>query len=264
MVEMKVLVNQLKQTMFMKKNAYLLAGLCAICLSASAQQTNPLPSAEAVGLTHIVPDMLLWFHTNDYFTNGPIIGKVADTNSTIWDCYLSALGDSTFVITSVTYATNNSPLPPFPGSAANGWECFALAFQPAAGGAPKLGYAFYDDYGRPYLKRISARQTGNPGRVAADKRYGAVNFVTGAQGNVGYTGYTDTNFQSNARWTTPYNQTGQRYAFEQIFSVQPGDAGPNAPYLGVRLPATRNDLSPAEYHLRRPAGLGQWQLRPHL
>ena len=205
----------------MKKNTYLLAGLCAICLNASAQQTTPLPSAEAVGLTHIVPDMLLWFHTNNYFTNGPIIGGVADTNSTIWDCYISPLGDSTFVLTSLTFATNNSPLPPYPGSAANGWQCFALAFQPAAGGAPTLGYAFYDDYGRPYLKRISQRQTGNPGRVAADKRYGAVNFITGAQANVGYTSYTDTNFTSNSRWTANYNQSSQRYAFEQIFSFNP-------------------------------------------
>jgi hypothetical protein len=172
--------------------------------------------AGSVGLVTIVPDMLLWYSTNNYYTNGPMTVGASAPNSTIWDAYDSVLGDSTFLIANVTYANT------YPDGNAN--LCFALAVQPAAGGPPKLGYEIYADDGTPYLGVISNRKTGNPGRVAADKRYGAVNFLTGAACNAGDPAFTGpTSFQSDSRWNINpnYMNNSGRYDLEQVFSLNP-------------------------------------------
>jgi hypothetical protein len=176
--------------------------------------TSPIPSAKAVGLTNIVPDMLLWYDSNNYYTNGPVNPTEAVANSTIWDAYDSVLGDSAFLVANVTHSSDYGL-----GIAD---LCFALAFQPAAGGAPKLGYEFYDDSGNPFRGVISSRQTGPPGRVAADKRYGAYNFITGANCTAGNPAYSGTSFQSNSRFSNAAKyQDGGRYDVTQIFSLNP-------------------------------------------
>lgn len=192
-------------------------GLLAFCSSAHAQF---VPGGVAsAGLSHIVPDMLLWYSTNNYYTNGPMTVGAAAPNAGIWDAYDSVVGDSTFLVANVTFANTYV----YPGlGVGNDYLCFALALQPTAGGAPKLGYEFYADDGSPYLGNISSRKTGPPGRVAGDKRLGATNFLTAAQCNAGDPFYTANNFQSDLRWNINGNYVGDgRYPVEQVFSLNP-------------------------------------------
>ena len=210
--------NRMKQTRELMKEqvgVLTLVGLLAFCSTSSAQYVAVPTNVAGAGLSYVVPDMLLWYHTNNYLTNGPITVGAAVPNSTIWDAYVSVLGDSTFLIANVTYSDT------FPDGQKN--ETFALAFQPAAGGPPTLGREFYADNGTPYSGVISARKTGSPGRVAADKRYGAVNFLTGANCTAGNPAYSGTAFQSNSRWsdTAKYASGTARYNVEQIFSFNP-------------------------------------------
>jgi hypothetical protein len=182
-----------------------------------------IPTAAAVGLKNIVPDMLLWYDgVNNYYTNGPV--NLADVlpDSTIWEPYSCVLGDSTFVIANVTFA-NDYPQESGNPPQGNDDEAYVVALQPAAGGPPTLGSGYYTDYGTAYFGPISARKTGNPGRVAADKRYGAVNYLYAAQCNAGNPAWSGTNFQSNgsARWNNGPYLGGNRYAVEQTFSLNP-------------------------------------------
>jgi hypothetical protein len=179
-----------------------------------------IPTAAEVGLTHIVPDNILWFNivSNQFMQgNGMILANDVTNNSTIWDPYDTVLGDSTFLISTVTYTPSN-----YAGLAGvlNGVESFAVALQPTAGGAAALQTGFFTDSGVPYLGPISTRKTGNPGRVAADKRFGANNYIYGAQATPDNTSLTGTTFQSNDRWATGnYGLTGNRYAVEEMFSL---------------------------------------------
>jgi len=114
-------------------------------------------SVESVGLTRIVPDT-------------PIIVPAGDSLGN-WEPYISVLGTNAFLIEGNTFAENSADQ-----------QRYVVAFQPAAGGAMKLGEGFFADNGQPYKGPINlSRQNGNPGRVAGDKRPGGVNFVTGGE-----------------------------------------------------------------------------------
>lgn len=174
----------------------------------------PLPGAVAsVGLTNIVPDMLLWYNTDGYVTNGPANLAKQDFNLQNWEPYASALGDSTFLVEFTTYATGGSSLTAGP-------QNNVVALQPAAGGTAQLAFAFYSDAGAPFKDQINqSRQNGNPGRVAGDPRYGAGNYVTEAEASLGFLSA----FQSNSRWTNNpiYGDSTARYACAQPFALNP-------------------------------------------
>jgi len=106
----------------------------------SSPVTLALGGAESVGLTHLVPDVLLWYHTNNYATSGPVIVGAQVPYNNNWEPYISVLGDSTFLIQENTYADD--------GTATQ--KRFAWALQPAAGGPARLGNMFYDDNGVPF------------------------------------------------------------------------------------------------------------------
>jgi len=171
----------------------------------------------SVGLTNIVPDVLLWYSTDNYFTNGPVISGKQVAYQASWEPYISVLGDSTFLIQENTYAAD--------GTASN--MRFGLVFQPAAGGPAQLGDAFYDDSGRPFTNQINlSRQTGNPGRVAGDKRLGATDFIAGGEVSLyGFPAY----FNSDGRFNPSdplYSalagqSTGGRDACIQVHSLDP-------------------------------------------
>jgi hypothetical protein len=148
----------------------------------------------SAGVTNIVADTLLWFSLSE---NSPKIGgfvvggDVAMGGSV--EAYAGLLGDSTFLLAASTYADDGASMR------------FTAAFQPAAGGAAKVGDLFYDDTGKPYISRINeSRQDGNPGRAAGDLRYGAVNIMGG--GEVSLWAYPDF-FNSDGR----FDQTGPFY-----------------------------------------------------
>ncbi|PYX63927.1 MAG: hypothetical protein DMG78_31095, partial [Acidobacteria bacterium] len=153
----------------------------------------------SVGLTHIVPDMLLWYNSAGYYTNGPVNPSTQVTSLLNWEPYISVLGDTTFLIGANTYADDQTP--PAGADITQGppFQRFVVTFQPAAGGAPKIGEEFFTDAGSLYRGVISySRQNGNPQRVAGDKRIGATNFLTAAETSAGQ----NPAFQSDSRWTS--------------------------------------------------------------
>lgn len=157
-------------------------------------------SVESVGLRHIVKDTIL---NKEYLlgNNMPALGN--------WEPYSSVLGTSTFLIIGNTYADDGAS------------QRWVVALQPADGSKPMvLGEAFYSDDGQPYRGQINAsRQNGNPGRVAGDKRPGAVNFMTGAE--VSPHAFPDF-FNSDGRWNGGMDRGPDgRYAAVQIFSLNP-------------------------------------------
>src|SRR5256884_7202513 len=177
-------------------------------------------SAESVGLTHIVPDMLLWYNSAGYYTNGPVNLSAQVANLATWEPYISVMGDSTFLIGANTFADDQTPPsgafidgggPPF--------QRFVVTFQPASGGVPKIGEEFYADAGSPYRGVINYRRpNGNPQRVAGDKRVGATNFLTAAETSLGQ----NPAFQSDSRWTSNACYVwANAYVTVQPFSLNP-------------------------------------------
>lgn len=164
---------------------------------------------ESVGLTHIVPDQLVWFSQSlNSVTNGPIVNlgdQVANQGN--WEPYASVLGDSTFLIEANTFANDGSAT----------YQNNAIILQPAAGGPAKIVPAFSSDAGIPFKGQINlSRQNGNPGRVAGDKRVGAVNYLTAAEVSLGQLA----EFRSDNRWNNnPIYTDINRYVATQPFSL---------------------------------------------
>lgn len=167
-------------------------------------------SSTAMGMTTVVTDKALWYNTANYYTNGFINPAAEAVNLSNWEPYSSVLGNSTFLIEANTFADD--------GTLAN--QRFAVTFQPVGGGAAKIGDAFYTDAGAAYRGAINgSRQNGNPGRVAGDKRPGAVNFIAGGEASADGV----VAFQSDARWNAGtasgmYNAVN-RYGTVQTFSL---------------------------------------------
>lgn len=150
-------------------------------------------SIESVGLTRIVPD-------------APVIKPAADSLGN-WEPYISVLGNSTFLIEANTFAED--------GIGSN--QRYVVAFQPAEGGAMKLGDGFYGDNGQPFRGAVNlSRQNGNPGRVAGDTRPGAVNFMVGAEASP----HGLSEFQSDTRWDLGFDRLADgRYGTVQAFRL---------------------------------------------
>ncbi|MEW6158597.1 MAG: CHRD domain-containing protein, partial [Verrucomicrobiota bacterium] len=126
-----------------------------------------------------------------------------------WEPYATVVGTSTFIIEANTFADD--------AQFAN--QRYVVAFQPAAGGNSGLGEGFFADNGTPYKGQINlSRQNGNPGRVAGDKRPGAVHFITG--GEASPHGFQE--FLSDNRWTVNGIYTDvNRYTVVQTFALNP-------------------------------------------
>lgn len=173
--------------------------------------TTPLGGPESAGLTYVVPDMICWWNSvRNQITNGPVnLAQQGAVNLGNWEPYTSVLGDSTFLIEFSTYANDSTLLN----------QNNVIAKQPAAGGAPVIDYAFYDDSGLPFKGQINlSRQNGNPGRVAGDMRYGATRFITECEVSIGQL----PQFQANNRWNANNIYQGiNRYPAEQIFNLDP-------------------------------------------
>lgn len=150
-------------------------------------------SIESVGLTRIVPDT-------------PVINPGADALGN-WEPYASVLGTSTFLIEGNTFADD--------GLMMN--QRYVVMLQPAAGGAPKMVEGFYADNGQPFKGQINAsRQNGNPGRVAGDKRPGAVNYIVGGEASP----HAYNEFLSDNRWAANgIYSADNRYAVVQTFAL---------------------------------------------
>lgn len=150
-------------------------------------------SIEAVGLTRVVPDTLVIDQQLDALGN--------------WEPYASVLGTSTFLIEANAYAEGTTDM-----------QRFVVAFQPAAGGTPRLGEAVFADNGTPFRGPVNAsRQNGNPGRVGGDPRPGAVNFVAGGE----MSPHTLPEFNSGNRWNTGFNRMTEGGVESRYGTVQP-------------------------------------------
>ncbi|MBN1442737.1 MAG: dockerin type I repeat-containing protein [Planctomycetes bacterium] len=179
----------------MKRSARRWTVLCAAMLACagSVQGQDLVPGGiETAELDRIVPDTLV--HDN--------AGLSALGN---WEPFASVLGNSVFLIEGNTYAE----------PAAQGMQRYVVMLQPVAGGEPRQGEAFFTDEGAPYAGPINNyRQNGNPGRVAGDKRPGAVNFIAG--GETSANEYPD--FWEDDRWDTGVIRQG-RFATVQTYSL---------------------------------------------
>ncbi len=150
-------------------------------------------NAESAGLTRIVPDTII------YNTETPNLDN--------WEPYSGVVGNSVFVVEVNTFADD--------GLFSN--QRFALAFQPVAGGANALGEGFFADNGTAFKGQINlSRENGNPGRVAGDRRPGAVNLVVGAEASP----HAVPEFQGDNRWTLGFNRLDDgRYGTIQMYSL---------------------------------------------
>jgi len=172
-----------------------IASLVACCCGAHAQEIDPVVpvTAEEAGLTRIVPDTLVWFSVS---RNSPQlggfdgnVGDMAQPGSSV-EATAGVLGDSTFLLAATTQATDNP---------AN--MSFTSVLIPADGSPASLDNLFYDDSGSPWLTQINlSRQTGNPGRIGGDPRYGAVHYA--GAGEVSLFAYPQ--FNSDGRWDGPF------------------------------------------------------------
>jgi len=153
-------------------------------------------SIESVGLTRIVPDKVLDLYPN----NLPSLGN--------WEPYTGVLGTSTFLIEGNTYADGTTDQ-----------QTYVVAAQPAIGGASVVRGGFSADNGTSYRGVInSSRENGNPGRVTADRRPGAVNYMVGAE----TTAYDYSPFLSDNRWNLGFDYSapdGVRFGTVQTFSL---------------------------------------------
>lgn len=154
---------------------------------------------EAVGLTRIVPDTVI------INQDLPSLGN--------WEPFASVVGTSTFLVEGNAYAED-----------ADNAQRFVVAIQPAAGGAMKLAEGFYGDDGAPYKGQINAsRQNGNPGRVAGDRRPGAVNYVVGAEASP----HVYDAFKKDNRWNLGFDRLDDgRYGTVQFYSLDTGTLTP--------------------------------------
>ena len=103
------------------------------------------------------------------------------------------MGDSTFLIGASTFADDGS----WAGStnAIHGGvigdnnrpnQRHIVVFQPAAGGAPMIGEAFFDDSGQPYRLHTALRNRNFSAHVAGDPRPGGTSFMTEAMASLWY------------------------------------------------------------------------------
>ncbi|MSU22054.1 MAG: hypothetical protein EXS30_11750 [Pedosphaera sp.] len=149
-------------------------------------------SAESAGLKRVVADTAAINPGVDSLDN--------------WEPYISVLGNSTFLIEANTFADGST-----------GEQRYVVAFQPADGKPMKRGEGFYTDSGQPFKGSINlSRQNGNPGRVAGDRRPGAVNFMVGAETSV----HSLPEFQADKRWTLGFlRATEARFATVEIYKL---------------------------------------------
>jgi len=200
----------------------------------------PVPAGAAtVNLTTVVPDGIIWYNNVNppagqlgQVVVGPVTPADELEDNGNWEPYTSVLGDSTFLISVTTYADSQT-VPAgdaitFTTLNGQGVGPYAqrdiVVLQPARGGTPVVGEHLYTDAGAPYRGVMNlSRNNGNPNRVAADKRYGAVNFITEQESSIGQIqGFnTDGRWNNNAIVTT---KPDDRYVTEQVFSLNPSPA----------------------------------------
>jgi len=149
---------------------------------------------ESVGLTRIVPDTPVIVPTGDSLGN--------------WEPYTSVMGNGDFLIEGNTFAGGFTDQ-----------QRYVVMVQPVAGGTGKLGEGFYADNGTPFTGQINlSRNNGNPGRVAGDKRPGAVNFIVGGETSV----HAVPEFQSDNRWNLGFDRLSDgRYGTVQTYKLDP-------------------------------------------
>jgi len=148
---------------------------------------------ESAGLTRVVNDKIIY--------------ETETANQNNWEPFSSVIGNSTFVVESNTFAD--------PEEDYN--QRYVLAFQPVGGGEAKMGEVFHGDDGSPYIGKINgSRQNGNPGRVAADTRPGATNFIAGGEASP----HMFDAFQSDGRWNLGVDRLEDgRYGAVQTYSL---------------------------------------------
>ena len=158
---------------------------------------------ESAGLRRVVPDQTVFVNSASNLDN--------------WEPFSSVIGNSVFVVEANTHAMIDGEGGPVLDPAN---QNYAVAFQPVDGGAHTTGAGFYGDEGIPFLGKINkSRQNGNPGRVAADRRPGAINFMVGGEASP----HTIEEFSVVDRWQLGFDRLSSgRYATVQSYCLSSG------------------------------------------
>lgn len=149
----------------------------------------------SAGLSRIVPDRVLF--------------NAESPNLNNWEPNAGVIGTSVFAVEANTFVDDGSFT----------FQRYAVGLQPATGGDVVLADGFFADNGTPFRGQINySRQDGNPGRVAGDRRPGAVNFVVGGEASP----HLVDGFNSDNRWDLGFDRLEDgRYGTIQMFSLNP-------------------------------------------
>jgi hypothetical protein len=173
---------------------------------------------ESVGLTHVVPDQIVWYDSvADAVNLGGCNPANEHADNSNWEGYTALVSDSLFLISFGTFA---SPLD------AGLDQNFVVVKQPAAGGAGVFDWMFYSDYQKGVPAPVkgvinNSRNNGNPPRVAGDLRYGANTIITMAEASLGQVASfqsSDNRWANNPIYNDPSN-AGSRYVCEQLWNL---------------------------------------------
>ncbi|MGC9328821.1 MAG: hypothetical protein ACP5I1_14390, partial [Candidatus Hinthialibacter sp.] len=154
--------------------------------STGMAQDYPLDH-EAAGVTVLIPDTWIF--------------QVDLDNGTYWEPVTDIFGDGTLLV-----AANTHP------EVEAGMNCKVAFIDPSAGEIQEY-WAFYTDEGEPWNGPFNeVRTSGNPARVAADRRPGGTRYIVGMES----TPYLYDEFNSDDRWYEGFVYD-DRVAAVQIF-----------------------------------------------
>ncbi len=152
---------------------------------------------ETAELTVLVPDTL-------FFSEDVDMGSY-------WEPFTDYFGDGTFALVAGAY----------PKDEITGMNCKVAFINPD--GSIEEYWGFYGDDGEPFTTNFNeARQSGNPPRIACDRRPGGTRYVVGSES----TPFLYDEFNSNDRWEGSFAYIDKQIAAVQLFNRNPDGVEP--------------------------------------
>ncbi len=164
-------------------------GLLVVLVPLSLSQEDVPVNHEEAGVNVLVPDTVL-------FKSSVEMGKY-------WEPFTDVFGDGTLAVIAGAY----------PEGLTSGFNSKVAFFNPD--GSMEEYWAFYTDDGEPYVGPFNeARDSGNPPRIATDRRPGGTLYVTGQES----TPYMYDEFNTDGRWDGDFTYVSQQLAAVQFFN----------------------------------------------
>ncbi len=182
----------------MKGKYYFVCALSLLCFVPGIMAQDQVPyTHEEAGVTVLIPDTL-------FFNEDVDMGKY-------WEPFTDVLGDGTLALVAGAY----------PDGQTSGMNMKVAFFN--TDGSIEEYWGFYGDGGDPYTANLNeARQSGNPPRIATDRRPGQTRYAVGIES----TPYLYDEFQGNDRWDQAFLYTENQIAAFQLFNLTPDGPDP--------------------------------------